>query len=147
MRLTTTLWFASEAERAAARYVEIFGGAAPRIQRAADGSVLVVEFSVLGCHFTAMNGARVAPSEAISFAVPCDTQEQIDTISDALIADAGEQQACGWLRDEFGISWQIVPVELSRLMSNPEWGEHVMRELLTMKRIELRRLLAAGHVE
>ncbi|MHA6524395.1 VOC family protein [Tessaracoccus sp. G1721] len=147
MRLTTTLWFATEAERAARRYVEIFGGAEPRVQHGPDGSVLLVEFTVLGCHFTAMNGARVAPSEAISFAVPCDTQEQIDTISDSLIADAGEQQACGWLRDEFGISWQILPAELPTLMADPEWGGHVMRELLTMRRIELRRLLAAGHVE
>lgn len=147
MRLTTTLWFATEAERAARRYVEIFGGAEPRVQRGPDGSVLLVEFTVLGCHFTAMNGARVAPSEAISFAVPCDTQEQIDTISDALIGETGEQQACGWLRDEFGVSWQILPVELPTLMMHPQWGGHVMKELLTMKRIELRRLLAAGHVE
>lgn len=147
MRLTTTLWFATEAERAARRYVEIFGGAEPRVQRGPDGSVLLVEFTVLGCHFTAMNGARVAPSEAISFQVPCDTQEQIDTISDALIGETGEQQACGWLRDEFGVSWQILPVELPTLMMHPQWGGHVMKELLTMKRIELRRLLAAGHVE
>ena len=147
MRLTTTLWFATEAEQAANRYVEVFGGAAPHIHTGPDGSVLMVEFTVLGCHFTAMNGARVAPSEAISFQVPCDTQEQIDTFSDALIGHAGEQQACGWLRDEFGISWQILPAELPTLMSDPEWGGHVMKELLTMRRIELRRLLAAGHVE
>ena len=147
MRLTTTLWFATEAEQAATRYVEVFGGAAPHIHKGPDGSVLMVEFTVLGCHFTAMNGARVAPSEAISFQVPCDTQEQIDNFSDALIGEAGEQQACGWLRDEFGISWQILPAELPTLMADPEWGGHVMKELLTMRRIELRRLLAAGHVE
>ena len=147
MRLTTTLWFATEAEQAAARYVDAFGGAAPQTLRGPDGSALVVEFTVLGCHFRAMNGARVAPSEAISFQVPCDTQEQIDTFSDALIGEAGEQQACGWLRDQFGISWQILPAELPTLMADPDWGPHVMKELLTMRRIELRRLLAAGHVE
>lgn len=147
MRLTTTLWFATEAERAATRYVEIFGGATPHVHRGPDGSVRTVDFTVLGCHFTAMNGARATPSEAISFLVPCATQDQIDTLSDALIGEAGEQQACGWLRDEFGISWQILPAELPTLLADPKLGEHVMKELLTMRRVDLRRLLAAGHVE
>ncbi|AQX15095.1 hypothetical protein BCR15_01665 [Tessaracoccus lapidicaptus] len=147
MHLTTTLWFATEAERAADRYTEIFGGPTPTVHRGPDGNVLAVEFTVLGCHFTAMNGARVAPSEAISFQVPCDTQEHIDTFTDALIGEAGEQQACGWLRDEFGVSWQIVPAELPSLLSHPVWGGHVAAELLSMHRIDIRRLLAAGHVE
>ncbi len=121
------LWFDNQAEEAANFYVSIFpnsevgsvthyGPAGPL----AAGTVMTVDFELDGQRFVALNGGPEFPfSEAISFVVPCESQAEIDRYWDKLV-DGGEAAPCGWLRDRFGLSWQIEPIELVEMLSDPD---------------------------
>lgn len=156
--ITPCLWFDSEAEEAARFYISIFpdsgidhiayfGKEGFEHHGKKEGTVLTVNFRLNGQPFVALNGGPVFRfSEAISFQVFCDTQEEIDYYWDTL-TDGGMESQCGWLKDKYGLSWQIVPSELSELMSDPAASERVTAAFLPMKKLEidvLRKAAAGG---
>jgi predicted 3-demethylubiquinone-9 3-methyltransferase (glyoxalase superfamily) len=152
-KITPCLWFDTEGEEAARFYTSIFpnskvgkitryGSAGPR----AEGTVMTVEFELDGQPFIALNGGPdFTFSEAVSFQVSCETQEELDSYWDNL-AQGGEEGPCGWLKDKFGLSWQIIPTALPRLLSDPdtEKAQRVMAAMLEMKKIDIATLERAG---
>jgi predicted 3-demethylubiquinone-9 3-methyltransferase (glyoxalase superfamily) len=151
--ITPCLWFDTEGEDAARFYTSVFpnskivnvtryGEAGPR----KEGSVMTVEFELDGRPFLALNGGPdFTFSEAISFQVSCSDQEAVDHYWSTL-TEGGEEGPCGWLKDRFGVSWQIVPTALPRLLghSDPETSQRVMRAMLQMKKIEIDELERAA---
>ncbi|HLP98635.1 MAG TPA: VOC family protein [Sideroxyarcus sp.] len=150
------LWFNDQAEEAANHYVSIFKNSkVTRIDRyqadsaevsgRPDGSVMTVTFELDGQTFTALNGGPVFKfSEAISFVVNCDTQAEVDELWRKLTA-GGEEIQCGWLKDKFGVSWQIVPTIMDTLLRapNPAKASKVWQAMLTMKKIDIAALQRA----
>ncbi len=146
------LWFDNQAEEAAIFYTSIFRNSKiESISRYGkegfdkhgkqEGTVLTAVFQLNGQSFTALNGGPLFNfSPAISFQVFCDTQEEIDHYWDHLVADGGEENNCGWLRDKYGISWQIIPTILPTLMSDPAKSENVMKAFLQMKKFDIEKL-------
>jgi len=144
--ITPCLWFDTEGEQATNFYTSVFpnsritdiaryGSAGPR----PEGSVMTVSFELDGQKFLALNGGpEFKFSEAISFQVFCNTQEEVDTFWSKL-TEGGEEGPCGWLKDKFGLSWQIVPRALTELLSDPdkEKAQRVMQAMLSMKKIEI----------
>jgi predicted 3-demethylubiquinone-9 3-methyltransferase (glyoxalase superfamily) len=157
-KITPCLWFDNQAEEAAKFYVSLFEnsamGAVTRygkegfeVHGRPEGSVLTVSFRLEGQEFTALNGGpHFKFSEAISFVVRCETQTEVDRYWDKL-GDGGDQRAqqCGWLKDKYGVSWQIVPAALFEMMSGTDRikSERVMRALLQMKRLDVAALRQA----
>jgi len=147
-KVTPMLWFDGQAEEAARLYVSIFEDAAiGHISRLPDGSPLVVEFALAGQRFTALNGGpEYTFSPAISFLVDCDTQDEVDHYWSKL-SEGGdpEAQRCGWLKDRFGVSWQVVPRQLSEYMSDPdpEKAGRTMQAMLQMKKLDIAALKGA----
>ena len=151
--ITTCLWFDTEGEQAAEFYTTVFpnsritnvtryGAAGPREQ----GTVMTVEFEIDGTPFLALNGGpNYTFSEATSFQVACDDQDEVDRYWDTL-TDGGEEGPCGWLKDRFGVSWQIVPTRLPELLSDPdpERAQRAMAAMMTMRKIEIAELEAAA---
>lgn len=154
--LTPCLWFSSEAEEAARFYVSVFPDSRiVDIQRfgpgamGPEGAVMLVEFELLGRRCTALNGSPAIPfTEAVSFMVPCDTQEEIDRYW-TLLSEGGDPaaQVCGWLKDRYGLSWQIVPTAFLTMMreGNPAQTARMMQALMTMKKLDIAALEAAYH--
>ena len=152
--ITPFLWFDSQAEEAAEFYVSVFPdssiGSVARYSEAGPGSagsVMVVEFTLRGQEFTALNGGPVYQfNPAISFVVDCVTQDEVDHYWDALTADGGEPVQCGWLTDRFGVSWQIVPRRLNELMANsdPEAAKRVTAAMLKMVKLDIAELERAA---
>jgi len=152
-KISTFLWFNDQAEDAAKFYTSVFEGSrivkTVRIPAAGpDGNetAQLVEFQMNGQQFTALNGGPHFPfNEAISFVVHCETQEEVDRYWKSLSADGGQEVQCGWLKDKFGISWQVVPNILPQLMSrgDPVRSEAMMRALRTMKKLEISELKLA----
>jgi predicted 3-demethylubiquinone-9 3-methyltransferase (glyoxalase superfamily) len=154
-KLIPCLWFDTEGEEAARFYTSVFpnsrivdvayyGAAGPR----PEGTVMTVTFELDGQPFVALNGGpEFTFSEAISFQVDCATQAEVDDYWSKL-ADGGEEGPCGWLRDRFGLSWQIVPKRLSELLTDPdrEKSQRVMAAMLQMKKIEVDELERAAAV-
>ena len=152
-RITPCLWFDTEGEEAATFYVSLFknsritevsryGEAGPR----AAGTVMVVSFELDGQPFTALNGGpEFTFSEAISFQIDCQSQEEVDYYWDGLTA-GGEEGPCGWLKDRYGVSWQVVPSALITLLQDPDPGrsQRAMAAMLTMKKIDVAALHAAA---
>ncbi len=144
--ITPCLWFDGQAEEAAGFYTTLFpdskitavthyGKAGPL----PEGTVLTVTFQLGDREFMALNGGpEFQFSEAVSFVVPCETQEEIDRYWSAL-SEGGEIQECGWLKDRFGLSWQIVPSSLDGMISDPDpaKSERVMQALLQMKKLDM----------
>jgi predicted 3-demethylubiquinone-9 3-methyltransferase (glyoxalase superfamily) len=158
VRLSTCLWFDREAEVAARFYVSVFGGEMsggadyPESDFAAhegrEGTPMVVGFRIAGIDFVALNGGpQFTHSPAISFQVHCDTQAEIDHFWEALRqgGDPAAQQ-CGWLKDRFGVSWQVVPSAMSRWMSGGDAAraERVMKTMLPMTKLDIAALEAAA---
>ena len=122
--LTTYLWFDEQALEAATFYVDLFPqsrlGNISHYQADAqrpEGTVLTVEFEIFGRPFAALNGGPQFPhSEAVSFQVSCETQEDVDRIWDAIVSNGGSESRCGWCRDRWGVSWQVIPVALGRAL-------------------------------
>jgi predicted 3-demethylubiquinone-9 3-methyltransferase (glyoxalase superfamily) len=156
--ITPCLWFASQAQEAATFYTSVFknsritqvsyyGEAGQEVHGQKPGSVMLVAFELDGQSFSALNGGPVFTfTEAISFQVNCDTQAEIDDYWDKLRAGgAPKAQQCGWLKDRYGVSWQIVPRAIGELMSadHPARANRVMAAMMGMKKIDLAALQAA----
>jgi len=156
-KITPFLWFDTQAEAAAQFYTSIFkdskilettrygdGGPGPK------GSVMVVKFQIAGMEVTALNaGPRFKFSEAFSFVVSCDNQAEIDEYWRKLTAGGGQESMCGWLKDRFGFSWQIVPRQMGTLMGqkDPLKANRVMHALLQMKKLDIAKLEQAADAE
>lgn len=142
--VTPFLWFNDNAEAAIQRYLEVFDTAELlNEQRHPDGSLFIAEISLQGQRLTLMNGGPMFQlTEAFSLSVSVETQDEIDTISDALIAGGGRQSQCGWLVDAFGLSWQIVPTALGRLLGDPdrEAAGRAQAAMMQMKRLSIQGL-------
>ena len=154
-KITPCLWFDSEAEEAAKFYTTIFknsrigriahyGKEGKEIHGRPEGSVLTVEFDLDGQTFTALNGGPVFKfNEAVSFQVPCETQSEIDYYWERLGAGGDPKaQQCGWLKDKYGVSWQIFPAALTRMLMDPDpaRADNVMKAMLKMKKMDLNEL-------
>jgi predicted 3-demethylubiquinone-9 3-methyltransferase (glyoxalase superfamily) len=151
-RITPCLWFDDQAEQAAEFYVSIFknsrivqitrfGEAGYEVHRKPAGSVMTVLFELDGQSFTALNGGPVFRfNEAISFQVNCETQQEVDYYWEKLSAggDAKAQQ-CGWLKDKYGVSWQVVPTVLTEMLNDPnhEKSQKAMQAMLQMKKPDI----------
>jgi predicted 3-demethylubiquinone-9 3-methyltransferase (glyoxalase superfamily) len=156
-KISPFLWFNDQAEEAARFYVSIFknsrighiaryGGAGAQVSGRAEGSVMTVAFELDGQKFTALNGGpQFKFTEAISFVVDCDTQAEVDELWGKLTA-GGQEQPCGWLKDKYGVSWQIIPNGLIELLGdpNPKKSEKVIQAMLQMKKLDIDRLREAG---
>jgi predicted 3-demethylubiquinone-9 3-methyltransferase (glyoxalase superfamily) len=157
-KINAFLWFDSEAEQAAKFYVGIFknskiGKIARYPKKAAEKvgrpprSVMTVEFTLDRVEFVALNGGpQFKFSEAISFSVNCETQEEIDYFWAKLSAGGGSTGRCGWLRDKFGLSWQINPVVLGDMLADPDPGkaDRVMKAMMEMDKIDIAALEKAA---
>ena len=155
-KITPFLWFDNNAEEAANFYVSIFknskigsitryGEEAAKVSGRPKGTVMIVTFQLDGQEFVALNGGpHFTFSEAISFVVNCETQEEVDKLWEKL-SEGGEKVQCGWLKDKYGISWQIVPTILGKLVSDPDpvKSQRVMQAMLQMKKIEIEGLKKA----
>ncbi len=154
-RITSNLWFANEAEEAAKFYVSVFKNshigkishypeAGQEIHKMKPGSVMLVEFFLDGQQFLALNGGPIFKfTEALSLVVNCDTQEEIDYYWDKLRQGGDPKaQVCGWLKDKFGLSWQVVPIKMNELMTgnDKEKNSRVMTEMMKMKKLDLAKL-------
>lgn len=152
-KITPYLWFDTEAEEAANFYTTIFnnsrivdvsryGQAGPR----PDGMVMTVSFTLDGQEFVALNGGPDHTfNEAISFLVNCETQDEVDRFWNSL-GEGGEEVACGWLKDRYGVSWQIIPAALGELLGdpNPEKSQRAMKAMLGMTKIDIAALKRAA---
>jgi predicted 3-demethylubiquinone-9 3-methyltransferase (glyoxalase superfamily) len=141
-KLTPFLWFDGRAEEAAEFYTSVFPGAKiTGIQRAGDdGPVIVASFELFGQQFAALNGGPdFAFTEAISFQIDCESQDEVDYYWGKLLDDGGEPSQCGWLKDKFGVSWQVVPRRLMELLQDEdsERANRVMQSMLGMVKIEI----------
>jgi predicted 3-demethylubiquinone-9 3-methyltransferase (glyoxalase superfamily) len=149
-KFTTCLWFENQAEPAANFYVSIFknakilsvllyGEESAEASGMPQGSVMTVSFQLDGQEFLALNGGPVYKiSPAISFIVNCETQAEVDAMWERLSA-GGEEVQCGWLTDKFGVSWQVVPIQLEQLLGDPDLAKagRVMQALLQMKKLDI----------
>lgn len=153
-KITPFLWFDSQAEDAAKFYISIFRnskiGGITRYGEAGPGtpgSVLTVEFELDGLSFVALNGGpHFKFTEAISMQIACETQDEVDRLWSKLAEDSGQPGQCGWLKDKFGLSWQVVPTALPRLLKQPdaEKANKVMAAMLQMTKIEIAELERAA---
>jgi len=149
---TTCLWFDTEGEEAAKFYASIFPNSSvsavtPYAVGERAGQTMTVDFVVNGSKFVALNGGpEFRFNESISFQVPCADQAEIDHYWTALTEGGGEESMCGWLKDRFGVSWQVVPTRLEELFSNsdPTRAERVSQALFQMKKIVIADLEAAA---
>jgi predicted 3-demethylubiquinone-9 3-methyltransferase (glyoxalase superfamily) len=151
-QIVPCLWFDNQAEEAVNFYTSVFkdsrilsisryGKEGYEVHRQPEGTVLTVEFELNGQRYTALNGGPMYRfTEAVSFQVFCDTQEEIDYCWEKL-TDGGEEQQCGWLRDKYGLSWQIVPSILSELMRDPVRAGKAINAFLQMKKFEIAKLM------
>jgi predicted 3-demethylubiquinone-9 3-methyltransferase (glyoxalase superfamily) len=144
--ITPFLWFDTQAEEAAKFYVSVFKNSQiTEVVRYRDagpgpkGSVLTVRFELDGQEFVGLNGGpEYKFTEAVSFSVDCKTQEEVDDFWEKL-SEGGEQGPCGWLKDKYGLSWQVVPSVLPQMLNDPdpEKADRVMRAMLQMKKIDI----------
>ena len=149
-KITTYLWYDGQAEEAAALYTSLFSDSRiTDVQRYGEagpgpaGSAMIVNFELAGQHFTALNGGpEFTFTEAASLYVDCEDQAEVDRLWEALIADGGEPSQCGWLKDKFGLSWQIIPRGLTELISDPDpnVSQPAMKAMLGMSKIDVQAL-------
>jgi predicted 3-demethylubiquinone-9 3-methyltransferase (glyoxalase superfamily) len=148
------LWFDNEAEEAMNFYTSIFKnskiGKVIRYGEAGPGpagSVLTASFEINGVEFVALNGGpQFKFTEAISFQIPCESQDEVDYYWDKLIEGGGKPSQCAWLKDKFGLSWQVVPTILPKLLGDPDRAKanRVMQAMLQMQKIEIGKLEQAA---
>jgi predicted 3-demethylubiquinone-9 3-methyltransferase (glyoxalase superfamily) len=157
-KVTICLWFATEALEAARFYTSIIPASSIDTVHEAradtpgpkTGEVLLVEFTLAGRRYQALNGARHDRfNDAVSLSVRCTDQAEVDRFWDALTADGGKPVACGWLKDKYGLSWQIVPQAMIDLMSDPDKAKsrRVMHALMNMVKLDVAKLEAAARAE
>jgi predicted 3-demethylubiquinone-9 3-methyltransferase (glyoxalase superfamily) len=156
--LTPCLWFDAQAEEAANLYCSVFPNskvtavsrfpdAGQEIHGKSAGSVMVVSFSLNGQAFTALNGGpQFKFDEAVSFQISCDTQDEVDYYWNGLTRDGGQAGQCGWLKDKFGLSWQVIPSALPTLMTaaDPAASARVMNAFMQMKKFDIKTLEQAA---
>src|SRR5437879_6141132 len=158
-KITPFLWFDDQAEEAVKFYTSIFKNSkvgkvlrydeeAAKISQSGrpPGSVLTLEFQIEGQNFVALNGGPAFKfNESISFVVNCETQEEVDYFWEKLTADRGEESTCGWLKDKFGLSWQVVPTVLSEMLQDKDAqkAKRVMSAMLKMKKLDIAELKRA----
>ncbi len=130
------LWFDGQAKAAVTFYCGIFPNS-----KITSENPMVINFELNGKKFMGLNGGpHFKFNEALSFVIPCETQEEIDYYWNNLTADGGNESMCGWLKDKFGLSWQVVPNILGELLSNPEKGQRAMEALLKMQKLDIEKL-------
>lgn len=151
-KITTCLWFDAQAEEAAEFYVSVFDGS--RVLNVARygeggpgpaGQAMTVEFEIDGRRFTGLNGGPAFTfNESVSFVIDCSSQEEVDRYWSAL-TDGGSEGQCGWLKDKYGVSWQVVPSVLGQLLGgpDPEGSQRAMRAMLGMRKLDIAGLQAA----
>jgi predicted 3-demethylubiquinone-9 3-methyltransferase (glyoxalase superfamily) len=156
-KITPFLWFDHQAEEAAKFYTSVFKnskvGKTLRYDEASAkasgrpvGSVLTIEFEIEGQKFTALNGGpQFKFNESVSFVVYCETQDEVDYFWQKLTADGGQESECGWLRDKFGLSWQVTPTVLIEMLhdKDPKKSGRVMNAMMQMQKIDISKLKAA----
>ena len=151
-QITPFLLFNTEAETAARFYVDLFKGQLLNVQTYPEGTpmpkgaVMTATFEIFGMKIVALNWGQPANyTEAVSFAIQPDTQEEVDYFWNTLISDGGQEMPCGWLKDKYGVSWQVAPEALPRLMndSDPKKASAVMMAMMKMKKIIIEDLEAA----
>jgi predicted 3-demethylubiquinone-9 3-methyltransferase (glyoxalase superfamily) len=156
-KITPFLWFDNQAEEAAKFYTSVFKNSkVGRILRYDEtsakaagrpaGSVLTIEFEIAGQKFTALNGGpQFKFNESVSFVVNCKTQEEVDYFWEKLTAGGGQESECGWLKDKFGLSWQITPTVLIDMLNDkdPKKAERVMKAMMQMQKINIKTLKEA----
>ncbi len=155
-KITPFLWFDDKAEEAVKFYMSIFknskigkmtryGEAAAKASGRPKGTVMTVAFRLNGQAFTALNGGpHFKFTEAVSMVVNCRTQKEVDRLW-AKLSEGGEQGPCGWLKDKYGLSWQIVPTALEKMLTDkdPERSDRVMQAILQMRKLDIKRLQEA----
>jgi predicted 3-demethylubiquinone-9 3-methyltransferase (glyoxalase superfamily) len=145
-KITPFLWFDTQAEEAMNLYASIFKNSKVVSVHRGGGRVVSVEFELEGQRFMALNaGPRHKFNDAVSFFVSCETQEEIDEYWSKLIADGGAEGRCGWLKDKFGLSWQIVPKSLGRMLgdTDPARAKRAMNAMLQMSKLDIAALQRA----
>ncbi|KRT16053.1 hypothetical protein ASU31_11165 [Pedobacter ginsenosidimutans] len=134
--LVTCLWFDGQAEEAAKYYCTVF-----KDSKITQVTPMVVTFELNGNKFMGLNGGpQFKFDEAISLMVNCDSQEEIDYYWDTFLNDGGAESVCGWLKDKFGLSWQIVPSNIGELMATPERAKRVMDVVMKMKKLDMKKM-------
>jgi len=151
-KITTCLWFDTQAEEAAEYYVSVFDeGKILDVSRYGDGGpgpagqAIAVRFQIDGRTFMALNGGPALNfTEAVSFVIDCSSQEEVDRYWSAL-TDGGEESRCGWLKDRYGVSWQVVPSVLGQLLGgpDPDGAQRAMQAMLTMRKLDIAALQTA----
>ncbi len=150
-KITTCLWFDTQAEEAAKFYTSVFKNSkmgstsrysedSAKASGQTSGSVMTVTFELEGRNFMGLNGGPLFKfNESVSLVINCETQNEVDYYWEKLTSGGGEESQCGWLKDKFGLSWQIVPAELEKLLSSKEPGkpQRVMAEVLKMKKLDI----------
>jgi len=151
-KIKTFLWLDGQAEEAAKFYTSIFRsgkiGAIARYPEGSPGpagSVMTVEFELDGHPFVGLNGGpQFKFNEAVSFAIECDKQEEIDHYWEKLLGGGGKPQQCGWLKDRYGLSWQVVPAGLGELFTNSNTAQRAMQAMLKMVKFDIAKLKEAA---
>ena len=155
-KISPCLWFNGQAEEAARFYVSVFGGSIDTVSRYPEnppvpapfkgGDVLMVEFTLRGESYQALNGGpEFGFTEALSLSVSCQDQAELDRYFDALTADGGSPGPCGWLKDKYGLSWQLVPEEVMEMhrSGNGPGIQRMMAVMMTMQKLDLAKMKAA----
>ncbi len=145
-KITPFLWFDTQAEEALRFYASVFPNSkVNNVWNGPDGNVMGVNATLDGQEVRALNGGpQFKPTEAFSFFVDCDGQEEVDKYWNTFIADGGQESMCGWLKDKYGVSWQIIPIQMGQLIGQDKTGK-VMQAMLKMKKIIIKDLEDASH--
>ena len=152
MQIVPNLWFDTQAEQAAEFYVSVYSrilsvARYPEGAPGPTGQVMTVDFELDGQRFTGINGGpQFSFDEAVSFLVPCADQDEVDRYWDLLTADGGEESMCGWCKDRFGVSWQVVPDGMEELFTDPDpaRAQRAMQAMLGMRKLDVAALRAAA---
>lgn len=146
-KISTCLWFDKNGEEAAKFYVSVFKNSKiTKTMPGPDGTPILVSFTLDGSEFHALNGGpHFQFNESVSMFVTCETQEEIDYFWDKLIANGGEESMCGWLKDKYGLSWQIAPAIIGELFGSPdrEKADRAMQAMMKMRKLDIAKLKAA----
>lgn len=137
-KIVTFLWFNDQAEEAMNFYISLFDNAKIVSVSRVGGKVLACTFELAGQQFMALNGGpQFAFTEAVSLFIKCNSQEEVDHYWNKLIADGGKEGQCGWLKDKFGLSWQVVPTRMGELLGDPDPGRsgRAMQAMMQMKKL------------
>lgn len=137
-KIVTFLWFNDQAEEAMNFYISLFDNAKIVSVSRVGGKVLAGTFELAGQQFMALNGGpQFTFTEAVSLFIKCDSQEEVDHYWNKLIADGGQESQCGWLKDKFGLSWQVVPTRMGELLGDPDPGRsgRAMQAMMQMKKL------------